>query len=315
MTVTSADVARLAGLSRATVSQVLNGHANRFAAETARKVHAAAQELGYEPSAAGRMLRRGSSDLIVALVPNTTFGGNLQNIFGAVTELLAQHGLTLVLRLATQSPSSLDRLLAGMRPRAVLSLQPFSPEEHRVLSERGIPGFDTSTGGDLNYEIGRIQAEHLVQRGFRSIAFAHLRDEREDPYGGGREKAVADVCTLAKLSAPASIGTGIDLQQAHAALDEVDRGFGIACYNDDVAITLLTATRERGWRVPEDIGLVGMDNTPLAAVTYPRLTTIGYDYTAAARMTVAAALGALGESDASAPRLDIDLQLVAGGST
>ena len=75
MTVTSADVARHAGLSRATVSQVLNGHAHRFADETAERVLRAAKELGYEPSAAGRMLRTGSSDFVIALVPNTTFGG------------------------------------------------------------------------------------------------------------------------------------------------------------------------------------------------------------------------------------------------
>jgi len=59
MAATSADVARHAGLSRATVSQVLNGHADRFAADTAQRVLEAAKELGYQPSTAGRMLRTG----------------------------------------------------------------------------------------------------------------------------------------------------------------------------------------------------------------------------------------------------------------
>jgi DNA-binding LacI/PurR family transcriptional regulator len=313
MTITSADVARHAGLSRATVSQVLNGHAHRFAADTAERVLRAAEELGYQPSAAGRMLRSGSSDFVIALVPNTTFGGNLQDIFDTVTDLLAQRGLTLVLRLSTQSPASLDRILAGMRPRAVLSLQPFSDEEKAVLKERDVPGFDTTSGGNLNYAIGQIQAEHLVSRGYRRLAFAHLRDSRQDPYGTDREVAVADVCAAAGLAAPVIIGLGIDLDQAAAALESLEPGYGIACYNDDIAITLLTAIGKRGWRVPGDIGLIGMDHTPLSQVTNPRLTTVGYDLAAVAQASVAAALTALGEASAP-PFTKLDLRVIDGES-
>lgn len=313
MAATSEDVARRAGLSRATVSQVLNGHSQRFAPETAQRVLQAAKELDYEPSAAGRMLRTGSSDFVIALVPNTTFGSNLQDIFETVTDLLAEKGLTLVLRLSTQSPSSLDRILAGMRPRAVLSLQPFTDAEREVLSEREVPGFDTTTGGDLNYAIGRIQAEHLVARGYQRIAFAHLRDSRLDPYGTDRELAVSDVCSNAGLPAPAVIGLGIDLGDAAAALDALQPGYGIACYNDDIAITLLTAATQRGWHVPSDIGLLGMDHTPLSQVTNPRLTTVGYDLAAVAQNTMAAALGALSREDAP-PFTNIDLRVISGES-
>lgn len=314
MAATSEDVARRAGLSRATVSQVLNGHSHRFAAETAQRVLQAAEELAYEPSSAGRTLRSGSSDFVIALIPNTTFGSNLQNIFDTVTDLLADKGLTLVLRLSTQSPASLDRILAGMKPRAVLSLQPFTDSEREVLSRRGVPGFDTKMGGDLNQAIGRTQAEHLVAQGYRRIAFAHLRDNRLDPYGADRKMAVGDVCAEAGLPAPAVIGLGIDLAEAAAALDSVEPGYGIACYNDDVAITLLTAIGLRGWKVPTDIGLIGMDHTPLSQVTNPRLTTVGYDLTAVAQSTVGAALRALGREDAP-PDTTIDLRVIPGGSS
>ncbi|NQX35709.1 LacI family DNA-binding transcriptional regulator [Herbiconiux sp. VKM Ac-2851] len=313
MTVTSADVARHAGLSRATVSQVLNGHAHRFAVETAERVLKAAKELDYEPSTAGRMLRTGLSDFVIALVPNTTFGGNLQDIFDTVTEQLAKRGLTLVLRLSTQSPSSLDRILAGMKPRAVLSLQPFTDQEKSILAERGVPSFDTSTSGNLNYSIGRIQAEHLVAQGYQRIAFAHLRDNRLDPYGDDRENAVKDVCREAGLPAPMVFGLGVDAAEAGAALDLLKPGVGVACYNDDIAITLLNAANRRGWSVPADIGLVGMDNTPLSQVTNPRLTTIGYDLAAVAQLSVAAALAALGEGEVPAAA-DIELHLIAGDS-
>ena len=61
----------------------------------------AAAELGYQPSSAGRTLAKGSSDIVIAVIPNMMFGGNLQDIFQNATEELAARGLTLLLHLAT----------------------------------------------------------------------------------------------------------------------------------------------------------------------------------------------------------------------
>ncbi|MGO4681782.1 LacI family DNA-binding transcriptional regulator [Microbacterium sp. 2MCAF23] len=316
MSTTSADVALHAGVSRATVSQVLNGHSNRFTPETAARVLRAAEELGYQPSTAGRMLRSGLSDFVIALVPNTTFGSNLQDIFGTVTDMLSLQGLTLVLRLSTDSPSSLDAVLGGMRPRAVLSLQPFTDVERQVLADRGVPGFDGSVEGavNLNFVVGRLQAEHLIERGFRQLAFAHLRDARQDPFGDDREAGVIAASTDAGLQPPAVIGFGVDLDSAGDALSSLQAGVGVACYNDDLAITLLNAATARHWRVPNDLGIIGMDNTPLAHVTAPRLTTVSYDLAAVARATTTAALSALGQ-ELPPENADINLRVIPGGST
>lgn len=313
MIATSADVARHAGVSRATVSQVLNGYAHRFAPETAEKVRAAARELDYQPSAAGRTLRNGASDFVIALVPNTTFGGNLQDLFESATETLAERGLTLVLRLSTRSSTSLDRLVAGMKPRAVLSLQPLTDVEKRVLDDREVPWFDPSPARDFDFRIGQLQADHLIDRGYKRLAFAHLQDARQDPFGLERERGVAEACGRHGLPEPTSIGLGLDPDQAKAALDAIGVGYGVACYNDDVAITLLMAANAADWDVPGDIGLVGMDNTPLARVTNPRLVTVGYDMDVVARNTVAAALRAMGEGEGELYG-DINLRLIPGGS-
>ena len=203
MTITSADVARYAGLSRATVSQVLNGHAHRFAADTAERVLRAAEELGYQPSAAGRMLRSGSSDFVIALVPNTTFGGNLQDIFDTVTDLLAQRGLTLGAKAVHAVPGipgpHLGRHAAA--GRAVAS----------ALLRRGEGGAQGARRPRLRHHVRRkpqlrdradSKRSTSSSRGYRRLAFAHLRDSRQDPYGTDREVAVADVCAAAGLAAP-----------------------------------------------------------------------------------------------------------------
>ncbi|KNH17405.1 hypothetical protein ACU18_10390 [Arthrobacter sp. ZBG10] len=313
MAATSADVARRAGVSRATVSQILNGHTHRFATGTVGRVLESARELQYEPSVAGRMLRSGSSDFIVALIPNTTYGSNLQDIFDPLTDSLAKNGLSLVLHFSTGSPGTLDRILGGIRPRAVLSLQPFSPEERQILAERSVQGFDTTTDTEFDANIGTLQAQHLIAQGFERLAFVHLHDRRSNPYGPGRERAVANACAGAGLPPPHILGIAIDRHSVDTAVAALETGTGIACYNDDVAIALMTAIQRRGWSMPADIGLIGMDNTPLAQVMNPPLTTVGYDVAVAARLVANSAMLAIGH-DADLPTPDLRLRIIPGNS-
>ncbi|MFJ8949261.1 LacI family DNA-binding transcriptional regulator [Streptomyces sp. NPDC102381] len=318
MAVRSEDVARRAGVSRATVSQILNGRDARFSDRTREKVRDAARELGYEPSVAGRALARGSSDVVIALIPNTTFGGNLQDVFERLTDVLAAQGLTLVLRLSVPSTESLGRLVAGMKPAAVFSLTPLGEPERTLLAERDVPVIDPVTvpGADHDHAIGALQARTLIEHGHTRLAFAHLRDVRQDPFGDGRERGVRDVCREEGLADPVVVRLGIDLDDAATALDALGPpGVAVACYNDDVAMTLLAAARRRGFRVPEDLALIGMDHTPLSAVSDPPLTTITMDLAVAADAATTSLLTRLGRPvdgvpDVSPPRPTV----VAGGT-
>jgi len=319
MIATSADVARLAGVSRATVSQILNGRGERFADATHERVKQAAKELDYQPSAAGRTLARGSSDFVIALIPNTTFGSNLQDLFQTMTDALAEIGLTLVLRLTTPATESLDRIVSGMKPRALVSITPLSDDQRALLESRGVSVVEptTAAGRDQNREIGAMQAEYLIARGHTRLAFAHLDDHRQDPFGAAREEGVRDVCRAHGLAEPAIVRLDIDPDDALAALAELDApGIAIACYNDDVATALLSAIAARGLRVPEDIALIGMDHTPLSRVTVPPLTTMSYDLEAAARSVLAGVLASLGTSGASVSESIAaeSLRLIPGGS-
>lgn len=315
----SADVAERAGVSRATVSQILNGRDARFSEETKRRVRQAATDLGYQPSLAGRSLARGSSDVVIALIPNTTFGDNLQDLFEAMTDELAEHGLTLVLRMATTSTSSLNRLVSALKPAAVLGLTPFSESERDLLDEHGITAIDPSMGAhtDHNAAIGALQARTLIERGHTQLAFAHLHDARQDPFGGAREDGVRSACREVGLPDPIVIRLAIDIDEATAALDNLGSpGFAVACYNDDVATALLSAATLRGWRVPNDLALIGMDHTPLSRVTVPPLTTVSYDRTAAAKSSTEGVLERLGlrSVDGGEFRTSPEFHLIPGGT-
>jgi DNA-binding LacI/PurR family transcriptional regulator len=316
---TSEDVARHAGVSRATVSQILNGRGQRFATETRERVTQAAADLGYQPSAAGRTLAKGSSDIVIAVIPYTTFGGNLQDIFQAATEELASRGLTLLLHLATESTAPLDRVVTGMKPRAVISLTPFSKVELDLLKSRGVMAFDPESSSkdriDPNVEIGATQARYLADRGYTRLVFAHLQDARLDPFGEGREEGVRRACAERGLPDPVIVRLGIDPQDALKAIDSLELpGAGIVCYNDDVATALLSAATIRGWAVPTDVGFIGMDHTPLSAVTIPPLSTVGYDQRAAAYNLITAALRGLGESVDDRERMDVKFTLIPRGT-
>jgi len=317
MNPTSQDVAKRAGVSRSTVSQILNGRADYFTEETRARVARAVVELGYEPSAAGRTLARGSSDVVIALIPNTTFGHNLQDIYESLTDELAKRGLTLVLRLAGSDASSLDRLIKGLSPRAIISLMRLPEAQRAVIERQGVELLEpnASLALDSNAQIGAFQARYLIDRGYQRLAFAHLHDTRSDPFGGPREALFAAECSSAGLEAPRILYVSITLDSARAALDNLgDPGFAVGCYNDEVASALLFAAHERGWRIPDELALIGMDDTPLARFTNPPLTTVGYDTEEATVAALEQLLSRLDRRHEPEMQPQFDFRTVEGGT-
>lgn len=315
MSATSADVARLAGVSRATVSQVLNGHGDRFAVDTAEKVRAAARELAYQPSLAGRALRRGRSEVVIALLPHTTFGNNLQDLFEQMSDALAAHGFTLVLHTSTPSTDELDRVVTGMQPAALFSLTPLTAAQRAVLDRRQVIAIDppSVTQVDHNRAIGELQGRTLIARGHTRLAYAHLQDARQDPFGAAREDGLRDVARAHGLAEIDVVQVGISRASADAALTALlPAPVAIACYNDDVAIAVLSAAQARGLEVPGEVAVIGMDHTPLSRVVRPRLSTIEYDLVAAARYGTASLLASLGAGVATETLSPVELELVDG---
>lgn len=276
MTVTGDDVARAAGVSRPAVSQILNGR-GRFSPDTIRRVEETAAAMNYRPSAAARTLATGTSDVVIALVPNTTFGTNLQDFVDFLTEELARAGLILVLRFASSPVELLEHFITTVRPRAVIA--PFvapTAAERESIEAAGIALIDLHAEGgrDENHRIGLLQGEYLASKGHRHLVYAHLRDTRLDVFGDAREQGLADYCLAHGIDAPTSIRLPLELDEAVSVLRTLPLGTAIACYNDDVAIALLGAARELGRRVPEDVALMGMDATRIGTLVAPRLTTI-----------------------------------------
>ena len=283
--VTAGDVAERAGVSRSTVSNILNGNDARFSESTRERVRAAALELDYRPSLAARSLVSGISDTIVVLLPNTTFGSNLQDAIDQVMQDTQQLGANVVVRFAGSTLESSFAAILALRPLALIDFAGLPAADRLLLEQRGTLIFPRPSS-DENQDIPdggiiQIQAAVLLEKGVRPLWFAALSDQRLDPYGPGRFDALRSYCEAAGLPAPGRIEVPLSLSGAMtslaSALGGTDAPIGIACYNDDVAIALLAAARELEVAVPERLSVIGVDNTPIGQLWSPPLTTIDTD--------------------------------------
>lgn len=281
----SADVAARAGVSRTTVSHILNGRGDRFPEATRDRVLAAAADLEYRPSPAARNLARGRSDTIVLLVPNAIWGPNLQNAADQVAADARPLGAgNVVVRFASGDSASSAEALLGMKPLAVVDLGFLSPADRSRLAVAGIATVPTvpesaSAVSGLGVGIADLQVETLVASGARRIWYAGLADRRLDAFSPERFDSLSQACAVRDLPAPQVLRVPMNIDGARQALSTipVDIKAGLACYNDDVGIAVLAGARAAGIAVPEQAAVIGMDHTDLGQLWTPRLTTIEFD--------------------------------------
>jgi DNA-binding LacI/PurR family transcriptional regulator len=285
---TSTDVARLAGVSRATVSHILNGQVERFSEETAQRVRSAATALGYVPSAAGRALVTGRSDFVILVVPNVTLT-NIQDIIETVAADLEDYGLNVVVHFSIPGAAGdplarLQHIVETLRPAGLIDLGGLSRSELRQLERQGCPIISPrldvpETTPDGNVFIARAQAEHLIARGYVRLAYAFLADRRDDAYGRIRAVEVAEICVARGLAAPVNVDVPLDPEGARAALAPVSAGGPVAfvCSNDEVALAVTFAALGLGAAVPGDVAAIGVGGNEVGQLVTPRLTTVAFD--------------------------------------
>src|SRR3954449_12712011 len=137
--VTSADVARLAGVSRATVSYVLNDTPRQsISADTRTRVLDAAAQLGYAPSAAARALRTGRSDVVLCLLPDWPIGSEVGALLGGLSTALAREGLTFVVHPGNREDRPISDLWKAITPAAVIVFTDFSDDEMAAMRSAGV---------------------------------------------------------------------------------------------------------------------------------------------------------------------------------
>ncbi|WP_456825821.1 LacI family DNA-binding transcriptional regulator [Cellulomonas sp. P5_E12] len=304
---TSADVARESGVSRTTVSYVLNGKDGVTIPEATRqRVRDAAERLGYTPSAAARALRSGKSDLVLCVLPDWTIGPVIDTLLDHLTSELADRGLAVLVHHA-RGPRPLSELWHAVTPRAVLGLGPFAEADERAMRLAGIKVVGSALDVDSHpgtfsapqTEIGRLQVEHLADRGHRVLAYASPSDARLTAFAERRLAGVTLECERRGLPAPRVHEVDLDTASAASAVRSWRAGespaTAVAAYNDEVALAVLSGLRAEGLRVPADVAVIGVDDIPAARLAAPALSTVWQALDAQAGYLAAAVIAALDE--------------------
>jgi DNA-binding LacI/PurR family transcriptional regulator len=315
--VTAADVAASLGLSRATVGFVLNDTPGQsISGATRARVLAEAKRLGYRPHTAARALASGRSHIVLLILPDWPVDHSMRAHLDEASLVLDRAGYSLVTTTPHPDGQAVP-LWQSLSPDVVLTLAPIADELFEELRDSGaatvVAGRDELAGAEqLHFADGpRLQVEHLVSGGRRKVAYAGTADPRLAQLDAERrelaERTLREL-TGRPLAAIAQIDAS-DVAEVVAGwlADEVD---GVVAYNDDIAALVLGAALRQGVAVPERIAVVGHDDTPLAELMVPSLSSVRVDTAGLGRFLAELALSRATDSPAPAIGPEATAELV-----
>lgn len=293
--ITIKQIAEEAGVSTATVSNVMNGNHARVSKETAEKVRSIIEKHGYHPNLVARGLIAKETKIIAVLLP-ARFREDLnlledtynQQIVGLLEVTLNRLGYYMMLR----SFSSPDEILAFFRNWNVDGAVMFYPffeerliqeilafQKPVVLLDRHYPNLQTLSVDLDDYGGGYTAAAHFVQNGHRNVGFAGpvmtkadvIMNRLKGFQDGLRENGI---CLPEEniFSCPTPYAFGLVEGKKIAKL--ANRPTAIFATMDTLAIGIMEGLKESGIRVPDDVSLIGFDNWMGCDMVSPKLTTI-----------------------------------------
>jgi LacI family transcriptional regulator len=334
---TQSDIARLAGVSRATVSFVLSGRSGGTIAvteETRQRVLQVAKELGYEPNASAVSLRLKKTHNIGITLPNLSNPHMQEILCGAAQEALEHDYNLLVFYTEMNSENekaSIRELLRGridglvMLPSFANALQ----EEFSLLSERRnpvviagnyysqFPELDSVTPG---HDRGAaLVMKHLLDLGHREIGL--LFGVPRKPLG--KERLDAYTSALREAEIPIEEGltieTGTSYQDGYEAalrlLQRKSRPTAILAINDVLAVGALHAASDAGLCIPEDLSVAGFDNNDYTAFLNPPLTTVNVNAREIGAQSLRLVVRRIEEPERPFEHLRIPFELIVRAST
>lgn len=283
--VTSADVAREAGVSRATVSYLLNNTPGQVISEaTRRRVLDAAARLGYAPNHNARALRLGRSDIVLFPLGDAALSHVFAHAINACSAALNRQGFTLVSD-ATAYPSPEEAAGAWLRlgPAAFVDL--VLPADHaavvrmlgagiaRVSADIDVPDH-LSAMDIISVEARKVQLSHVIERGASHIVYA------VPPVFAESSKNALLSPALDAVAAEAGVWLRFETveptaESVRAAAERWAGGCDAVCgYSDDLALPILTALVDLGIDVPGAMLVSGVDDIPAASAVSPTLSSV-----------------------------------------
>ncbi|KAI4440320.1 LacI family transcriptional regulator [Schaedlerella arabinosiphila] len=297
---TSKDVAKLAGVSQTTVSFVLNNTPGiSLSDETRRKVLDAARELNYIPNSFAKGLKTSRSKLLGIFLPtmaNPFYQKLMQYIENYTAELGYNVMLCCTYRNAEREKSYLDLcvehqvdgIIYLFTPNWVKQITRISHNIPVILISEKSEDISINTISLNGFQCGKILTEHLLQLGHKNIAYVMspvtsvslTRQMRLQGIKAAVQNAGLGEDALEVITNPVVASDNLEANAGFAAMESIlkkKRNTAVIGVNDLVSFGLLSkALNMDGIRIPEDISICGFDNTYLAHMAHPTLTTVEY---------------------------------------
>lgn len=327
------DVAERAGVSVKTVSNVVNDYVH-VSPELRARVSAAIEELGYRPNLSARNLRRGRTGMIALALPSVRapYFAELGHLIVREAE---RHDLTVLID-CTYGDLDREQMVAESFRTQMIDGIILCPWQLGVADLRGradttplvLLGERVSTAADSvaidSRAVGRAATEHLLSIGRRRIGVVRTLPRNT----GGvvariRLEGYQRALTAAGLGIDDTMIASVDQQAgrtAAAATDELlelaDPVDAIFCFNDEIALATMRRLYERGYKVPGDIAVIGVDGIPAGTMVTPSLSTIDPDKQAIAAAAVRMLVERIdGTADGPTRRVKAGFDLIAREST
>lgn len=274
------DVARVAGVSITTVSNVLN-KPNRVGAATRQKVLEAVDSLGYVPKADAISLARKRMNRIGVVAPFTSNASSHRRLSGVLEALSGQNIDVSVFNEESAAAADSAHVLATVPIKAsldglIVMEKAIEDSVEERLVKHGVPVIVVdapssrfSTVGIDHREGGRVAARHLLELGHRRIGY--LKQSQASDYesqarmrlaGFADEVQAVPGAELTVVQAVASRSAA--LSAAHELLDRPDRPSAVMAHYDEMATAVLSVARDLGINVPADLSVLGFDDGPVA---------------------------------------------------
>ncbi|MEZ3159026.1 LacI family DNA-binding transcriptional regulator [Microbacterium sp. BWT-B31] len=350
--VTVHDVAARSGVSIATVSRTLRAP-HRVSEETRDRVLAAVHELGYQPNRAASGLRGGRTGVIGLVVPdieNPYFSSltkgaqasSRERGYGLVVVDTAEQADVEAAEVRAVGPQ-IDGIILASSRLSDAALAQLAATTTCVLVNRelvsppsgpdafdGAPSAASAPAGAAVPGIV-VPTVTIDERAGARAAIGHLHElgHRRIAYVGGPARSWSQARRSRAIREAAQLFPGVDLIELSGYAPDADGGreaadtvlgggpTAVIAYNDLVALGLLARWTEEGVRVPDDVSLVGFDNTYVAELSFPRLTSVGADLREFGETAVTLLLERLAGAalDEAAMHRELEPRLIARAST
>jgi LacI family transcriptional regulator len=324
------EIAKEAGVSVMTVSNVVNGNFSKVSKKNAERIQKIIKEKNYVPNSSARSLAKSNSNIIAIILRGDQNENSLKSphnasLVGTVIQKIQQHGYYAMVSIVQTQEDIMERIRTW-NVAGTIFLGMFDDEIEKICLETKIPKVFIDSYSSANqlfnigiddYKGGRLAAQHLMTKGHKKLAFVGpptihngVIQHRFSGFCDELNKNGIELDPRYKYELESDVQPEAIIEIGKRIADEIDHVTAAFVTSDQIASYLIQGLNTKQIRVPEDFSVIGFDNLMISTFMIPQLTTIAQDLEQKASLSVDILFKQLNDPGMSAVSLVLDVNLV-----